>query len=415
MTIIQFIDNNPIRNIAGYKLQENDTVIFCGEKKVIDRVLPDYKRFLIHRGTKVNIKTVYLDTYNFNEVRIMLEKLILDNPGCTLDVSGGNDMLLFTVGTLYEKYINEGVQVQVIDFFDGKIVDIDGDGQAQQSNMPFLSIEENIILHGGHIKESNENAISRLNIDDSIVNDINNLWTVSRKDCTLWNSLASTLGECRIQKEVSENNDFCVDSTFFKKLKARKHQNISQFDLFNSLKSRGLLCWTKEKDDSYKIIFKSKIIKECIDKGGTPLELKTYIDALLFMKDGEYYFDDVRTGVTIEWSENSPFKIGGDDTLNEIDVIVSRAYDIFFISCKSGNVTEEELYKLDTVAIKFGGISAKKVLFVTDYGRLGNTPKALSKFKERARNMNIHIIDNLQKKSFVSFNSVFNNNDCFGI
>ena len=45
MTIIQFIDNNPVRNIAGYKLHEEDTVIFCGEKEVMDRVLPDYRRF----------------------------------------------------------------------------------------------------------------------------------------------------------------------------------------------------------------------------------------------------------------------------------------------------------------------------------------------------------------------------------
>lgn len=412
MTIIQFIDNNPVRNIAGYKLHEEDTVIFCGEKEVMDRVLPDYRRFLKHRGAKVNIRTIYLNTYNFEEVRDKLESIILDNPGCTLDVSGGNDMLLFTVGTLYEKYINEGVQVQVVDFFDGKIVDVDGDGQTQQSNMPFLSIEENIILHGGYIKESNENAITRASLNDSVLNDINNLWTVCRKDCTLWNSLAATLGECRIQIDTCDKNVLYVDTSLFKKLKGRKHQSKSQFDLFNSLKSRGLLTWEKNNDDTYKIVFKNNVIKECVDKGGTPLELKTYIDALAFAKDDEYYFDDVRTGVTIEWSEKSPFRVG-DDTLNEIDIIVSRAYDIYFVSCKSGNITEEELYKLDTVAIKFGGISAKKILLVTDYGRLGNTPKALYKFKERARNMNIKIIDNIHKKSSDNFSSIFMDNNCF--
>jgi hypothetical protein len=52
--------------------------------------------------------------------------------------------------------------------------------------------------------------------------------------------------------------------------------------------------------------------------------------------------------------------------LNEVDVLSLKGYVLTFISCKSGNMSGQQilhaLYELQTVADKFGGKYAKKIL-----------------------------------------------------
>ena len=43
------------------------------------------------------------------------------------------------------------------------------------------------------------------------------------------------------------------------------------------------------------------------------------------------------------------------ETKNEIDVMLMRGVVPVFVSCKNGAVKMDELYKLDTVAQRFGG------------------------------------------------------------
>jgi len=63
-----------------------------------------------------------------------------------------------------------------------------------------------------------------------------------------------------------------------------------------------------------------------------------------------------------------------------------------FISCKNGIVTSDELYKLNTVAERFGGSYAKKVLVATAIDSLGEAGEYL---RQRAKDMNIRLLDNI--------------------
>ena len=63
----------------------------------------------------------------------------------------------------------------------------------------------------------------------------------------------------------------------------------------------------------------------------------------------------------IDW--DGVIEAGGNrDVLNEIDVMSIRNNRPTFISCKIGNVDQMALYELETVANRFGGKYAKKVL-----------------------------------------------------
>lgn len=72
---------------------------------------------------------------------------------------------------------------------------------------------------------------------------------------------------------------------------------------------------------------------------------------------------DCRVGVHIDW-DGVVHNLAGADVLNEIDVMSINNNLPTFISCKIGNVDQMALYELETVADRFGGKYAKKVLVI---------------------------------------------------
>ena len=62
----------------------------------------------------------------------------------------------------------------------------------------------------------------------------------------------------------------------------------------------------------------------------------------------------------------------------KIDVILMHGTTLLFISCKNGNIGEEELYKLHTVAERFGGPYVRKMLIATNLDRKPPPPTAHS-------------------------------------
>ena len=67
-----------------------------------------------------------------------------------------------------------------------------------------------------------------------------------------------------------------------------------------------------------------------------------------------------------------------------------------FISCKNGSVGDDELYKLHTVAERFGGRYAKKVLVASE---IPKSQKSLEYFMRRAEDMNITVINDVYMMS----------------
>lgn len=84
------------------------------------------------------------------------------------------------------------------------------------------------------------------------------------------------------------------------------------------------------------------------------------------------------------WCGSQPAR---GDVLNEIDVLSLTGYVPTFISCKSGKMGAQQtlhaLYELDTVAKRFGGKYAKKILVTVK--ELGDV------YMERASEMGIEI------------------------
>lgn len=87
--------------------------------------------------------------------------------------------------------------------------------------------------------------------------------------------------------------------------------------------------------------------------------------------------------------------IPGKDVVNEIDIMSINNNLPTFISCKIGNVDQMALYELETVANRFGGKYAKKVLIVAKDVAHGHLL--------RAEEMGIEVrrINNISTKDFI--------------
>ena len=73
-------------------------------------------------------------------------------------------------------------------------------------------------------------------------------------------------------------------------------------------------------------------------------------------------------------------------------MVAVRGVTPLFISCKNGDVDEEEVYKLHTVAERFGGPGAKMLLVATDYDEKQHRHPV-----QRMRDMGISLISNPEK------------------
>ena len=92
------------------------------------------------------------------------------------------------------------------------------------------------------------------------------------------------------------------------------------------------------------------------------------------------------------------------ETRNEIDVVLMHGMTPLFISCKNGNIGEE-LYKLHTVAERFGGPYGKKMLIATDLGQ--KSPASTRAFIQRARDMNILLVTDAAQLEACEWTNIF--------
>ena len=100
--------------------------------------------------------------------------------------------------------------------------------------------------------------------------------------------------------------------------------------------------------------------------------------------------DDCMVGVHLDW-DGVIYNHSLKDTLNEIDVLSLKGVIPTFISCKNGSVNQMALYELQTVADKFGGKYAKKLIVASNLEKC--IGKANAKYiAQRTAEMNIRII-----------------------
>ena len=396
MTLIELYDKSRIENIAGALLAHADELILVGDQRnLMERSCALYEKLLTERGRKTTVSCVTVNKNNLNNIVEKLSEIIEGNDDCIFDLTGGEDLFLVAAGVLIERF-SDKLKFHRFNLKNSTVTDCDADGNTVSVESFDVSIEENIRLYGGRIIDGGY----KFTFSDEFNADVNAIWNVAKNDLRYWNFCSLTLKD--IMEHFNAADGLSVSysvRSVTDALRSRGGNYGLSRDFLRALEAQGLINSLRY-DDNVFFTFKNEAVMDVISVPGKMLEV-TVASRLSQIKDteGNKLYNDVKVGVIIDWSdedEDSP-------TINEIDVLAMKDAIPIFISCKSGIFDANELYKLNTVATKFGEKYAKSVIVYTSPEALrGN----LEYIRGRADDMGIRRIEDPDSMSDAEFERV---------
>lgn len=395
MTYIEFFDKDAVENICSCFVHVPEKVILIGDnKKLMEKHKLRYKDVLLARGIDVEFVCCAVNKNRMETIVETLSMIVEENLNCVFDLTGGEDLYLVATGIVFEKFKDRNVQMHRINIRNGAIIDVDQDGTTILAEKePKLTIEENIKIYGGNVisNEKREDTTPNWDMSADFENDINAMWKICRQDVRLWNTQINVFEIAEKMNGQREKLRLCVPLDRLTETIERDGSNYVLIQrITHGLKKAGLLRSVSADNNVFVVEFKNEQVKRCLTIAGRVLELKVYLAALKAEeKDGTPTYHDVKNGVNIDWDgEQNAF-----GTENEIDLMTMHGLVPVFVSCKNGFFDNNELYKLNTVATRFGGKYAKKVLIATG---LDDTDFS-NYIRQRANDMGIRLVEGYKK------------------
>lgn len=373
-TLIEIFDSKQYENIISpLSLSGISKIVYVGSKEIMTaKKIKDLKNFFQFRKHNIPMEFVYVERDNSDSVINRFTQIIKNNPNCIFDATGGEDVILASVGIICERYslpvIRTNVNNATLTLIHGNLDNI-------VINQPEITPEEFIILQGGNLLR--HSVVSHFS--SSEIADIEKMFYVNSQDCESYSTFCTFAAEF----VLDDGRMLCIPKADFLKkspLISRKIKFIIDLLCENNL-IRNVYDGAFM---SYEI--KSKAVALCIMKAGNILE---YYTALSMQTLSDVFFH-IKVGATIDWDDKSGYL----ETLNEIDVL-STAHGVpVFISCKNGEIKKDALYELDAVSRALGGAYAKRILVCTHISKNISTREH---FIQRAHDMKIGLVFDAHK------------------
>lgn len=402
MTLIECFDRDVLENIVGCLQLRPRKLIFLGDARRKEEPVERYRAFLMERGMDITVQMRPIPMDRMDSIAATLEAVLREEQECVIDVTGGDERLLMAVGAVLTKLDpdrRKKVTVQKFDMVTGAAQDCAGDGKIIPGTPVKLTVRELIALHGGVIHPDTEQPNR-----DCTPKDLRRLWELVCADPKKWNRWMSVLGEFESRAD-SKNQVFLPLDYIRVGIHNYEHKLAVMRELLKAFREKGIIR-DHSSDRALSYTYTSPLMRESTLKAGNVLEIKTLLEARAMMDGGKPYFDDCLMGAHIDWDGvvHEPEQ-GIPETRNEIDVILIRGLTPLFISCKNGHIGDDELYKLNTVAARFGGPYAKKMLIASDL----NQKSAASdrSFIQRARDMDIRLVTDAAALTAEDWQAVF--------
>lgn len=423
MTIVELFDEKPINNIVGTLAFNPDKVVYVGgysKKHFEAKKLPVLIKYFEKKGhADLEVEYVQVRRDSLKDIVDKFENIYSENAGCSFHVeaTGGEDLILIGLGVLCQRHpelelYQISSKLRTIRSFtlsddSGKKPDIECKN----------SVEENLLLHGASIISANgsDELSGEYVFSSDFLKDIRIMWDICCRGVegvprlsapNSWNNVITMLADLDEEQAYRDiKNTLCIDEERFKYDYMTGAAGSLFYDYICYFVRKNLMNCRIEAGNVY-LDFKNDQVRLCLTKAGLILELKTYLicKSLMDSRGG-----DCMTGVTIDWDGDddiaSTVKYLYDDnnpdytvdTTNEIDVLAICGLLPYFISCKNGRFTSEELYKLYSVGERFGKGYCEKIIVTTDLSyALGDAKNIIL---QRAADMGIHIIENVHLKT----------------
>ena len=385
MTYIELYDKTHIANVCAMLANPPDRVVFVGEKhKTLEKNANRYKQILARRGYNVEVECAAVNKNNISAIIELLCSLVEKYEDCHFDLGGGEDLFLCAAGIVFERYRQKGIHINMHRFNirSNRVLDCDLDGvTVMDSALPTLSVAENIAVWGGGVLGS---VTCASDISDEDKADILTLWDIMRSDVKAWNRQVNF--NAAAQKKRTESADANIVFSNIGNTSVRLER-----ELLEKLKEKRLIEYYSYDRGVFRIEYKSRLVRKCLTVAGLTLELAVLVFADMALDGaGERVYNDACSGIMIDWDGVADESGVYYDAENELDVMLMHGVLPVFISCKNGDFDVEELYKLNSVSMRFGREYAKKVIIATALDSMQTKAKHI---RERAADMDIRIID----------------------
>ena len=356
---IEFLDEEPIENVMTSLNFQVDKTIFFGFSQVIEEKKQITERFLKKYCGVKEVVFHPLSEKNLNSVTKTMRKVIEQEKAqknqLFFDITGGEDLILVAFGMMAESFC---VPIHRFDIETQKLTELNDEMAVPISKIVpkqeiRLNLDGLIEMRGGVINYHLQKDLKSLD-DPEFAKDIERLWEISSGHGEKWNLFADFLRRCCEPDEALWVN-ITGKEVVAALRKINRFRSVREVGrMLKELAQAGVLEEFEHTQEWLSFRYKSGKIKELLWDAGSILEMHTYMEE----RSGA---DDCRVGVHLDW-DGIIYNHSGKDTLNEIDVLSLHGVIPTFISCKNGSVNQMALYELETVADKFGGKYAKKVI-----------------------------------------------------
>ena len=348
-----FLDNEPIENVITSLNFQIDKTVYFGYADSIRKYSETLGSFLKKHCGGQEAEFIQVPKGKLKETLAIMRDAVLteknrDNE-VFFDITGGEAIPLVAFGILSTE---TDTPMHIFNIDRNKLVEQDDGAELEISKAvprrkTEFTVEMLIELRGGAVKTT-----AMKNYRDPDQNDPGSeeeVLSLFRKHAAEWSKLIAAMHTCL---DEFGNGVYRID---FDKAACRYHPSfVKRFrDFLSELRDCGMIkAVSGDKDDGW-FRFSGDFVKATLTEEGAALEIMTCLE--LRKKYGQ-----AQAGVVIDWDGAVD---AGHDVVNEIDVIALDGFVPVIVSCKCGNqANKDAIYELETVARRFGGKYARKML-----------------------------------------------------
>lgn len=391
MTYLQFFGGISLESVCACLASPPEKLIIIGtDAKGMRRYARAIAAMLHRRGKLIETEVRTVPENDLNAVYSLLCDVMEKEGQCSVCLNGGDEPALVATGMVYEKF-STVPKLHRFDLHNGSVIDLHKDGRKERFDAPKVAVEEIVALFGGKVVYENEKPDgTRLwSVSEEFKADAEIAWNICKVNTKTWNNFISALGVLYDYREEVEGTVCSMQRTEYESAMRRENGRVYYSDqIMKRLCNAGLITDLSSKG-RFSVKFKDEQVMRLLTVAGLALELKVFFAALEASVNGVKTYDDVVNGVFVDW-DGIVTTDGTIETENEIDVMMVRGGIPVFVSCKNGYFDSNELYKLNTIAERFGGRYAKKAIVTSS---LSNLRKAGQYLRDRAEDMGIIVID----------------------